>query len=97
MRLMMHVRSRNELPEAFTRSLDVALPGMPADFCDEISKHVASPSTLSKSQCKLDAAILMLQQRLLAEKLHFYYVIADSSPQVGYMFPSLERAGYSTS
>lgn len=59
-RLMMQVRNRNQLPIVVSRALEAALPGLSSVVGDEAAASQALPSasTLSRSQCSLDAAIL---------------------------------------
>ena len=86
MRLMMEIRNRNKLPTVVAHALDASLPGLAGDLGNKENLAGVLPhaSTLSRNQCALDAAMLMLQSQELLEEEHCIYILADSSPQLSY-------------
>ena len=86
MRLMMEIRNRNKLPTVVARALEASLPGLAGDLGKEerLASVLPSKTTLSRNQCALDAAMLMLQSQELFEEEHCIYILADSSPQLSY-------------
>ena len=88
MRLMMDLRSRQSLPTVVTRALEATVPTLADGIQQELQVAKAMPhaSTLSRSQASLDAAIFFLQQERLKQKDHWFYILADSSPQRSYNF-----------
>lgn len=79
----MHVRSRSKMQEIVDRAVDIALPGA---VISALPGKVVNHSSLSKYQCALDGAIIMLQRLQLQHEPSDFYLLADSSPQAGYNF-----------
>ena len=84
-RMMMHIRNRSVLPETIRLGIDALAPGLASSLRDNI-KYLPGSSTLSRSQCTVDVALMLRHQRMLSDHQHCFYLLADSSPQCQYNF-----------
>ena len=71
------------MQEIVDRAVDIALPGA---VISALPGKVVNHSSLSKYQCALDGALVMLQRFQLREEPSDIYLLADSSPQATYNF-----------
>ena len=85
MRLMMEIRNRNNLATVVCRSLAIAIPGLDKQVKAQELVDVPHAATMSRYQCALDAAMLVVMAQVLLLP-HLLYILADSSPQLGYNF-----------
>jgi hypothetical protein len=84
-RMMIYTRNRNVLPETIRLGLAAIAPGVAESLQKNIDTLPGS-STLCRSQCTVDIALMLRHQRLLSQHAHCLYLLADSSPQCQYNF-----------